>query len=153
MSFKSALIQSAFIVRWVAHEAGDGRRLLQAAVSAKAQCSGPMVYIAIAPADVPPPSDKVRDELAETLDRLLEHCSCVHLVIEATGFRGVVARAAATGIFMVTGKRGRVSPHVSVEEALTSCKHLDARSAQILSSAKLQGLLDSPGLQTAVLHG
>jgi len=141
MSFKSALLQNVFVLRWVSHEAGDGKRLLAAVANAKAECSGPMVYVAIAPSDVPPPSDNVRNELAQALDQLLAHCSCVHLVIEATGFRGVVARAAATGIFMVTGKRGRVSPHVSFDEALEACNHLHGRTAQILRSARAQGLL------------
>ena len=141
MSFKSALIHNVLMLRWCAHEPGDGIRLLEAVARAKAQCSGPMVYIAIAPNDVPPPTENVRTELAEALDRLLARCCCVHLVIEATGFRGVVVRAAATGIFMVSGKRGRVSPHPSVEEALASCENLAAPKSVILKAAMNHGLL------------
>ncbi len=151
MSFKSALIHNVFMLRWCEHEAGDSARVVEAVGRAKAQYGAPIVYVAIAPNDVPPPTENLRTEMAEALDRLLVHCCCVHLVIEASGFRGVVVRAAATGMFMVSGKRGRVSPHASVEDALSSCEHLAAPKSVILKSAMNQGLLvGGPAMRSVV---
>lgn len=100
-----------------------------------------MVYVAITPADHEPPGEMERRELAEALQKLLTYCSCVHLVMEGSGFKHAIVRMVAAGVFLVSGKRGQVSPHDSAADALASCNHLSRPASQILAAAREMKLI------------
>lgn len=104
-------------------------------------CPGPLVYVAIVPAGERPPDVATRVELARRLNELLGLCACIHLVLEGQGFRAAGQRAAATGIFLMTGRRGRVSAHASVSDALSHCPNLSAPLGEIFAGAQALGAL------------
>ena len=135
MPFISGLVQNVFIVRWEKTEVADAARAVRLARQAKEECSGPMVYVGIVPAGERGPDKATRIQLSRALDELLGLCSCVHLVLEGTGFAAATQRAAAAGIFLMTGLRGRVTPHISVAHALSSCTYLTSPPAVILAEA------------------
>jgi hypothetical protein len=99
------------------------------------------VYMAVAVPASGMPEKSARHELAQGLSTLFETCSCVHLVIEGSGFLAASQRAAAAGIFLLAGRRGRASTHASLADALRECQHLQAPAAAILAGAQAQGLI------------
>jgi hypothetical protein len=141
MPFISGLVQNVFILRWQKTELADAARAVRLVKKAKQQWSGPLVYVGIVPAGERGPDKETRIELGRELDELLGLCSCIHLVLEGKGFAAATQRAVAAGIFLMTGMRGRVTPHPSVAHALNSCGHLEAPAAIILAEATELGLV------------
>lgn len=152
MPFISGLVQNVFLLRWQDTQFADGVDLVKRVKAAKAGCPGPLVYVAVVTANEGAPDMATRLELGRRLDELLEICECIHLVLEGHGFRAATQRAAATGIFLMTGRRGRVTAHASVGEALRDCPNLSAAPADITAKAKALGVLlddTAPGARQA----
>jgi hypothetical protein len=141
MPFISGLVKNVFILRWQKTELADAARAVRLVRQAKQQLSGSLVYVGIVPAGERGPDKETRLELSRVLDELLGLCSCIHLVLEGKGFAAATQRAAAAGIFLMTGLRGRVTPHPSVAHALNCCNYLEAPAAVILAEAVERGLV------------
>jgi hypothetical protein len=139
MPFISGLASNVFMLRWQHTEYADGASIVQCVKAAKILWPGPLVYVAIVPAGESPPDTATRRELGRRLEELLGLCTCIHLVLEGEGFRAATKRAAATGIFLMTGRRGRVTAHASVSEALICCPHLSAPLDEILVQGRSFG--------------
>jgi hypothetical protein len=153
MPFISGLVQNVFLLRWQETKFADAVSLVTRVKAAKARCPGPLVYVAIVPAGERAPDMATRLELGRRLEELLEICTCIHLVLEGDGFRAATQRAAATGIFLMTGRRGRVTAHASVAEALRLCPNLSASASDITAKGRALGVLldDTPG-RAAAMH-
>jgi hypothetical protein len=141
MPFISGVVKNVFLLRWQETQFADGASVVQRVKAAKARCPGPLVYVAIVTAGERAPDMATRLELGRRLDELLEICACIHLVLEGDGFRAATQRAAATGIFLMTGRRGRITAHASVAEALSHCPNLSASAADISSEGQALGVL------------
>jgi hypothetical protein len=133
MPYVSGLVQNVFILRWQGARMGDAASLMQRVRDARGRSKGPLVYVAIVPSDDLAPDMPLRAELGRQLKELTELCACVHLVLEGTGFAAAAKRAVATGMFLMTGRHGRVTAHASVFEALSGCRNLSAPAAEILA--------------------
>jgi hypothetical protein len=107
---------------------------MQQVRTAKSVSNGPLVYVGIVPSGDALPDLPLRAELVLQLKELTELCACVHLVLEGGGFGAAAKRAVATGMFLLTGRHGRVTAHASIHEALYSCRNLTAPAAEILAS-------------------
>jgi hypothetical protein len=140
MSYLSGVVNGVFFVRWQNAERGDMKAVLRQVQEAKRTLNGPLIYVAIAPPEAQTPADDVRKELAEAIPVLLEHCSLVHLVIEGSGMRRATIRSVAAGMFLVTGKRGKVLIHESTLQALQRSGALTATPEAILATAKARRL-------------
>lgn len=141
MAFTSGLVHNVFFVRWDRVSPGDAKKVIEQVAIARARVDGDMVYVAITPADHEPPAEAERRELADALPKLLSYCSCVHLVMEGSGFKHAIVRMVAAGVFLVSGKRGQVSLHDSAADALASCNHLARPASQILAAAREMKLI------------
>lgn len=139
MPYRSDLVNNVFILRWQGARFADAASLMQRVKEARSDSAGPLVYLAIVPADDSPPDMATRREFGRQLQPLLELCTCVHLVLEGTGFRAAAQRAVATGMFLMTGRRDRVTAHASVFDALNCCQNLSAPPAEILAQARALG--------------
>jgi hypothetical protein len=136
MAYQSGLVHGVFFVRWIHPTKGDSKAVLREVQEARRTSGTPLVYIAIAPSDAQTPPDDVRREMAEAIPLLLEYCAAVHLVIEGSGMRRATIRSVAAGMFLITGKRGKVLTHESVLQALQRAGTLSASPEAILAAAK-----------------
>jgi hypothetical protein len=135
MPYVSGLVENVFILRWQGAALGDAASLMQRVRDARSGSKGPLVYVAIVPSGDSPPDAALRVELSRQLVELTELCACVHLVLEGSGFGAAAKRAVATGMFLMTGRHGRVTAHASLLEALNGCRNLSARPSEIVAAA------------------
>jgi len=136
MPYSSSLVKNVFILRWQGAQLADTATLLERVKQARSHCPGPLVYLGIVPAGDNSPDVPTRRALGHQLQELLEFCACVHLVLEGEGFRAATQRAVATGMFLMTGRRDRVTAHASVADALNCCQNLSASPLEILAAAR-----------------
>ncbi|MEO8180078.1 MAG: hypothetical protein ABI895_14685 [Deltaproteobacteria bacterium] len=132
-------MKNVFILRWQGAQLADTATFMQRVKQARSHSPGPLVYLAIVPADDSSPDLATRRELGRQLQELLEFCACVHLVLEGEGFRAATQRAVATGMFLLTGRRDRITAHANVSEALSCCQNLLGSPAEILAMARKFG--------------
>jgi hypothetical protein len=146
MPFISGLVKNVFILRWQGTQFADGANIVRRVKEARSLCPGPLVYVAIVPPGEGAPDMATRRELGRRLDEVLGLCACVHLILEGEGFRAATQRAAATGIFLMMGQRGRVTAHASVSDALSRCPNLAATAPEILAKGRAFGVVleDAP---------
>jgi hypothetical protein len=142
MAYKSLVVGNVYLLRWDAVELGDAAKVAAEVEKAAKLTPPPFYYIAIAPASLEPPRDAVRSEIARaTRDHLLRVCSKVYLVIEQKGFKGAAMRTIAAGMFLLMGKRGRVHPYETLQEALSHCDELNVPAITVLSTARTRGFI------------
>jgi hypothetical protein len=141
MAYVCGVVNNVFFVRWIKVEEGDIGRVLKLLEDSRNRHARPLVYVGIVPAALEPPAESERKALAQMINDVLKSCSCIHLVLEGQGFRQAAMRTIAAGMFLLTGRRGVVMNHDSVEEALTRCEHLDTLASVILNSARSRKLL------------
>lgn len=101
----------------------------------------PIIYITIIPDGSPAPDDAGRSALASAVKQTMESCRSMHCVIEGQGFKKTMIRSTAAGIFLLTGKRGKMTVHDSVADALKSADGLQGTVSSILHRARQQGLV------------
>lgn len=128
-SFRHALIDNVFIVVWNEVSTGAASRITSL-VRDGHRSRGPLVYVAVVPDVSTPPDDDGRAALAGAVEQLLPFCSSMHCVIEGAGFKKSIVRAAATGIFMVSGQRGKMTVHDTFAHALESAPDLGSSAAR-----------------------
>ncbi len=115
---------------------------------------GPIICVAIIPAEVEPPSDDARKRMLEDLERLLKVSASVHFVIEGSGFKHVMLRSVVTGLILVAGRRGRIFVHGSFDEVLRECAYvLQLPPATILAGLRARGLLNGAAPSPPVERG
>jgi hypothetical protein len=132
----SRLVHNVFILRWQGPRFDDAASVLQGVRDASRSSTDPLVYIGIVPAGDSAPDMATRHELGRQLKELSELCICIHLVLEGGGFRAATQRAVATGMFLMMGRRDRVTAHASLSEALNCCNNLSAPVVEILATSR-----------------
>lgn len=140
--YRAGVVQNVFIVVWdrVLPEAMPG--LLAAARQACAAAPKSLVYLAVIPDGSEQPSEAGRAALADATKHLLEIFVSMHCAIEGTGFKKSIIRGIATGIFLLSGKRGKMHVHDSVADALSAAPGVPkVNAAAILEEARRRGLL------------
>ncbi|HMJ16016.1 MAG TPA: hypothetical protein VK524_31585 [Polyangiaceae bacterium] len=141
MAYALGLVHNVFIVRWIQPAAGDAKKILKALRAARDSCSGPIVYLAVLPEDCTAPEESTRKEISDGIPVVLEYCSSIHMVLEGSSMKRATMRAIAAGMFLLTGKRGRVMTHETVLEALRRAEKLRVSPELIIAAAKAQKLL------------
>src|SRR5687767_3888041 len=101
MAFVTGTVDNVFFVRWLDVEPGDVAKVCAQVKRAKNSVAGPLVYLAIVPADARPPDDTERKALTAAIPQLLTNCCCLHLIIEGQGFKQAAVRMIASGMFLV----------------------------------------------------
>lgn len=139
MAFISDCIQNVFVVRWVKPEPGDSPAIVELTRKHAGRLHQKLVYVGVVPEDCASPDEAVRKEMIKAFPPVLEHCKCVHLVLEGQGLGKAVLRTVAAGIFLVGGQRGRVTTHDTVRDALEQCSHVNSDAQRILKHAKELG--------------
>src|ERR1044071_9882038 len=120
MAFDQFLVGRVYIIRWIDPTVADGIKLLHGVEEAHERVGEPLIYIAVAPRDSPPPPEKLRKVMADYLTTQLTHCEVMHLVFEGVGFSQTVKRMALASIVMISGMKGRMLVHGSVEHLLAA---------------------------------
>lgn len=141
MSFRSARIGSVYVLRWQEPTKQDLVLILDEIAQAHKDCGEKVVYLGIVGEESPPPDDDVRKAMTSTFNDLQEHCSTSHLVIEGRGFRNVMLRSIATGVFLVSGNR-TTHMHDTVASALDKMALPAAQKEELLRKGRELGLFD-----------
>lgn len=130
MAFNSRLVGNLYVVRWVEATLPDVAAVEDEVAAAKAAAGRIQLHgLAIVPITTPPPNDDVRKAMSRSMSKLLDHIETMHTVIEGSGFKHTILRSAMTGIVLVSGKRGRVFVHSTIDEALHSLSGLVGTTA------------------------
>ena len=100
-----------------------------------------LIYIAVIPVGVPPPSPEARVALREGSNDAAAYCSSVHIVIEGEGMRRALIRSVSAGLLLAT--RGSFHIHSGMREALTIAqKASDFDLERTLAEARKQDLFE-----------
>ena len=118
MSYKAALIDNVYYVRWLEPDAQDPNRIFREVAQATKTLGGPVIYIGVSPAQSPAPDKETRQAMVRVFEHLNQHCTAMHLVFEAKGFKASIKRNVMTGILLASRKLQNVKVHRSEEEAL-----------------------------------
>jgi hypothetical protein len=137
MSYKWALIDRVFVMRWGPPDLADAEALLgnceQAAQGIKQQ----LIVIMIMPPEVP--------AFGRGAARLLDCCETIHCVIEGDGFKNSIKRSVTTSVLLLSGKRGKMFVHKTLLEALEALRprlhEVKLQSSAIVAAAQVKGLL------------
>lgn len=148
MPFTSKVVDPVLFLRWITVEAGDAKVVVDLVKRTASTLQRPPVYIAIVPETVPTPDERGRQDLTWGLRHVLANSQCAHLVIEGSGFKKVMLRAAAAGVFLAAGQRGKAHVHDSVEAALAECEHTRSEASRYLRRFQLSAF--SAPMTTAV---
>lgn len=119
MSYKSALVDTVFFVRWQQPERADINRLLREVIQASKARGEPVFYLAVSPEDSPAPDKETRQQMVTVFETLSQHCRAIHLVYEARGFKASIKRNVMTGIVLASRSLRGVRVHKSVSEAFS----------------------------------
>lgn len=143
MSVVTAHIAPVYFVRWLEPAVSDVEKIVEEAMSLQRGGHTPLHYVAIIGKNVDPPGDDVRASMRQSIDRLLECCESIHLVIEGKGFRRAAMRSIGTSIFLLSRYRGRTFAHDCVEDALERIAKGDGNvdKGKILRAAAARDLL------------
>jgi hypothetical protein len=120
MSFDKFLHGRIFLIRWRVPAVSDGMQLLREVEAAHGQSGAKLIYLAVAPSDSPPPPEDLRKIMASHVDAMLQHCEMMHLVFEGVGFSQTIKRMALASIVLVSGMKGRMLVHDSLDAAMAS---------------------------------
>lgn len=142
MAFKSSLIDRYYFVRWELVEPRDTATILRDVAQARERVGQPLIYVAIAAPDAPAPDDEGRQALVRMVDPLMKHCERACFVVGGAGMKGSIQRTVASGIFLVAGKRGLMSTHAKVEQAIGGTTPLQGTTQAVLRRAIEAGLCD-----------
>jgi len=118
MSYKAALIDNIYYVRWQEPERPDPNRIFREVSQASKSLGRPIIYIAVSPENSPAPDKETRQEMVRIFEHLSQHCTSVHLIYEARGFKASIKRNVMTGILLASKKFEKVKVHKSEEDAL-----------------------------------
>lgn len=135
------LVGNVLFVVWREVTSAAVRTVVREAQEAAKLLGEPVIYITIIPDGVPAPGEAERRALVEALQTNASICRSMHCVIEGQGFKKTMQRSVAAGIFLLAGKRGKMTVHDSVTEALKSADGLQTSVSSVLHRARQQGLL------------
>jgi hypothetical protein len=107
-----------YVIRWIHPTVADGIKLLRGVEQAHARVGEQLIYVAIAPRDSPPPPEQLRMVMASHLTTMLKHCEAMYLVFEGVGFSQTVKRMALASVVLMSGMKGRMLVHGSVEQLI-----------------------------------
>jgi hypothetical protein len=113
-----AFIHPVLFVRWRQRcELRDVERIEREVDTASRRHQGAgIAFVAIVPADVPPPDASVRAAILEGTEYAAKRCRSIHVAIEGEGARRASIRSVAAGLRLASG--GSFEVHRSVSEAL-----------------------------------
>ena len=120
MAYDNFLIGRVYVIRWIDPTVSDGSRLLRGVEQAHERVGKKLIYVAIAPGDSPPPPEQLRMVMASHLTTMLEHCEVMHLVFEGIGFSQTVKRMALASVVLMSGMKGRMLVHGTVEQLIAA---------------------------------
>ena len=140
MSYNSGVIDKVYVLRWKDPVLTDIDKILLEVKAAHERSGGKVAYFAIADEESNPPDDDTRAAIMKTIDDLREYCHSIVLVLEGRGFRHVLMRSIATGVFLVSGNR---TTHIvdSVDAGLTQLGMNDAERQRFVETAQSRSLI------------
>jgi hypothetical protein len=148
--FTAKVVDPVLFLRWIQVEAGDAKAVVELVKRTAQSLDRAPVYIAIVPESLPIPDERARQDLTWGLRHVIANSRCAHLVIEGSGFRKVMLRAAAATIFLAAGQRGKATVHDSLDDALSGCEHTAANKAKLRRRFELSAF--SEPIPAAVNH-
>lgn len=124
MSYKAALIDNIYYVRWQEPERPDPNRIFREVSQASKSLGRPVIYFSVSPESSPAPDKETRQEMVRIFEHLSQHCASVHLVYEAKGFKASIKRNVMIGILLASNKFEKVKVHKSEADALAGLGEL-----------------------------
>lgn len=140
MSYNSGVVHNVFVVRWLEPAPGDMKQILDQVREAHNVYKAPLIYMAIVPEECKLPDEVTRREMADAIPELFRVCSSVHLVLEGGGIKRATMRSVATGMFLLTGKRGRAVFNESALQALQRETKLPVAPEAIIAAGRARHL-------------
>lgn len=119
MPFETKTFSTGLVVVWDRPVLEDIRAIVDLVGTLRRRLGKPLTYVAYIPDAAATPEGSVRNAMTRSMDDLLENCETVVFVLEGSGFRMSIGRAALAGIMLASGNRGRVHIAASIEEAAT----------------------------------
>jgi hypothetical protein len=140
-------LRPVFFVRWKEPRVADLGRV-QSELDAAAELSGgPVIYVAIVPADCSPPDDRTRERFSSTMQDVLVRCETMHFVMEGEGFKNAILRTSLATILLVRGQRTKVFVHKTLVAALNSANDLASKRNKFVVPSMIRQAHDE-GLAT-----
>jgi hypothetical protein len=148
MSYTHALIDRLLIVRWGPAEISDVDALLRdSQESCRLLAGRQIITIMIMPPEIPAPEGDVRNAMNRRASDLLECNESLHCVIEGDGFKNSIKRSVTTSVLLLSGKRGKMAVHKTLQEALEALRprlnELGIQALKVLQVARAKGLITS----------
>jgi len=130
-----------FLVQFDDFEAGDASLITRAVEDAAETVGNKLIYVAVA-GRLTPPEERVRPEIIQGLERVLELCAEVHLVVQQQGFVGAIHRTIAAGMMLTIDRRGKkIGIHSSLEDALASSKEVQIAPDIVVKIARARRII------------
>lgn len=117
MPYESKLLGSTLVVAWDRPDLADVRNVVSEVAQARRRVGQPLLYVAYIPDATATPEAPVRDAMSRSMPELLESCESIVFVLEGSGFKVSIGRAALAGIMLASGHRGRVHVTGSIGQA------------------------------------
>jgi hypothetical protein len=154
MACQVRFLRPVFFVRWIDPQVGDVRDIERELKTSHERQGGPVIYIAIVPAECKPLDEKVRTAFINRMQEVLERCETMHFVMEGQGFKNAIMRSSLAAVLLVRGQRTKVFVHKALEDALASALTLASKETQfvipqILRQARESGVATTPEAASA----
>jgi hypothetical protein len=134
------------LVRWHAPQMADPRAIAEAAKARFEAIGKRCVYVSIAPAESPAPSDAICREMAARLSEMFAWCDTMHMVLEGSGVQQSMKRLAMASIALATGVSGPMLVHDGIDEMMEAVAPQERRKLlRALEVAGDNGMLGAVG--------
>ncbi len=147
MPYQSASLERVYILRWGRSVLASDIEPIVAEMVKLCKQHGPIVGIALMPPDLSPPDGEMRKLIGQNMRAALDASESLHYVIEGTGFKSSIMRSVVTNVLMLTGQRGRISVHGTLDEVVA---HIEGRLVELgLTKNQIVQLVKARGMFTS----
>ena len=141
MSFKTSTVESIYFIRWTVPQAAD-HVILMRDLERIARAQGKLkAVISVVPQTMAMPDDAFRKAGANSNKQAMEYTERLIAVIEGTGMKYSVMRAAASAMAAMSGTGDRSFADPTVEAALLRCGKLGLPTETVMEKLRLEGIV------------
>ncbi len=120
MPYISAVLGRVHLLRWLTPTFADVDTVIREIVSTHKSAGRPLVCLGIISDKIPPPDDRTRQAMVNSMEEIIARSEVVHFVVEGSGFKNSIMRSIVSGVLIVGGKRGKAIVHSTVPQAIAA---------------------------------
>lgn len=128
------------VIRWLTPTYVDVEAVRLEIIAAHKAAGRPLLGICIISDDIPPPDERSRQAMMNSMQDIISRSDVVHFVVEGAGFKNSIMRSVVAGILLIGGKRGKAQVHNTVEQALAAFP-ADVDTRTLLTRAQHKGIV------------